>query len=98
MKINKVDSEISVSPQIAATDIADIARAGYKTIICNRPDGEGNDQPLFHEIEEAAQKAGAATPLGAEATQLYTLFNALGHEDTDFSGIVNFLRGDRKAN
>lgn len=47
--------------------------------------------------QEAAQKAGAATPLGAEATQLYALFNALGHEDTDFSGIINFLRGDRKA-
>ncbi|WP_295810471.1 3-hydroxyisobutyrate dehydrogenase [uncultured Nitratireductor sp.] len=43
--------------------------------------------------QEAAQGAGAATPLGAEATQLYALFNAMGHEDTDFSGIINFLRG-----
>ncbi|WP_048647931.1 3-hydroxyisobutyrate dehydrogenase [Nitratireductor soli] len=43
--------------------------------------------------QEAAQSAGAATPLGAEATQLYTLFNAMGHEGTDFSGIINFLRG-----
>ena len=58
MKINTVDTELSVSPQIAATDIAEIARAGFKTIVCNRPDGEGNDQPLFHEIEETAKKAG----------------------------------------
>src|SRR3954468_15420349 len=29
--------------------------------------------------QEAAQAAGAVTPLGAEATQLYALFNALGH-------------------
>ena len=43
--------------------------------------------------QEAAQGAGAATPLGAEATQLYALFNALGHAGDDFSGIINFLRG-----
>jgi 3-hydroxyisobutyrate dehydrogenase len=44
--------------------------------------------------QEAAQSAGAATPLGAEATQLYALFNAMGHGGTDFSGIIKFLRGD----
>src|SRR3954454_21990437 len=43
--------------------------------------------------QEAAQGVGAATPLGAEATQLYALFNALGHAGDDFSGIINFLRG-----
>jgi 3-hydroxyisobutyrate dehydrogenase len=44
--------------------------------------------------QEAAQSAGAVTPLGAEAAQLYALFNAMGHGGTDFSGIVRFLRGD----
>ena len=43
--------------------------------------------------QEAAQAAGAVTPLGAEATQLYALFNATGNADVDFSGIINFLRG-----
>jgi sulfide:quinone oxidoreductase len=60
MQINTVDSQISVSPQILASDVAAIAAAGFKTVICNRPDGEGNDQPLFHEIEEAARRAGLA--------------------------------------
>ena len=45
--------------------------------------------------QEAAQTAGAATPLGAEATQLYALFNAAGHGGTDFSGIIRFLRGEQ---
>ncbi|MGI6855749.1 3-hydroxyisobutyrate dehydrogenase [Mesorhizobium sp. 1B3] len=45
--------------------------------------------------QEAAQAAGAATPLGAEATQLYALFNAAGHGGTDFSGIIRFLRGEQ---
>ena len=41
----------------------------------------------------AAQAAGAATPLGAEAAQLYALFAAKGEGATDFSGIINLLRG-----
>lgn len=45
--------------------------------------------------QEAAQGAGAVTPLGAEATQLYALFAAQGLGGEDFSGIINFLRGDR---
>ena len=43
--------------------------------------------------QEAAQSAGASTPLGAGAMQLYSLFNAAGEAETDFSGIINFLRG-----
>lgn len=48
--------------------------------------------------QEAAQSAGAVTPMGAEATQLYALFNAQGHGDTDFSGIIRFLRGENDGN
>ncbi|HEY8382179.1 MAG TPA: 3-hydroxyisobutyrate dehydrogenase [Microvirga sp.] len=43
--------------------------------------------------QEAALASGASTPLGAEAAQLYALFNGAGHGDEDFSGIVNFVRG-----
>ena len=43
--------------------------------------------------QEAAAGAGAATPLGAEAAQLYALFVAAGHGGDDFSGVINFLRG-----
>jgi len=41
--------------------------------------------------QEAALASGAATPLGAEAAQLYALFNAAGHAGDDFSGIINFF-------
>ncbi|WP_298815088.1 3-hydroxyisobutyrate dehydrogenase [uncultured Roseibium sp.] len=43
--------------------------------------------------QEAANSAGAATPLGAEASSLYALYCNSGGNETDFSGIVNFLRG-----
>ncbi|WP_282608831.1 bifunctional protein tyrosine phosphatase family protein/NAD(P)/FAD-dependent oxidoreductase [Pelagibius sp. Alg239-R121] len=58
MEIKQVDCDISVSPQITAADLPEIVKSGFKSIVCNRPDGEGNDQPLFHEIEEAAKQAG----------------------------------------
>jgi 3-hydroxyisobutyrate dehydrogenase len=43
--------------------------------------------------QEAALASGAATPLGAEAAQVYALFAGAGHADEDFSGIINFVRG-----
>lgn len=42
--------------------------------------------------QDAAGEAGADTPLGAAATALYTRFAESGHEGTDFSGIINWLR------
>jgi 3-hydroxyisobutyrate dehydrogenase len=42
--------------------------------------------------QEAAETAGATTPLGAKAAELYRLFNELGNADKDFSGIINMLR------
>jgi 3-hydroxyisobutyrate dehydrogenase len=44
--------------------------------------------------QAAAQSAGATTPLGAEATQLYSLFAAKGHAGLDFSGIIRMLNGE----
>ncbi|RTL22818.1 MAG: 3-hydroxyisobutyrate dehydrogenase [Sphingomonadaceae bacterium] len=40
---------------------------------------------------QAAAEAGAATPLGAHAAQLYEAFVADGHGGTDFSGIIKTL-------
>ncbi|SDH89397.1 bifunctional protein tyrosine phosphatase family protein/NAD(P)/FAD-dependent oxidoreductase [Alloyangia pacifica] len=58
MDIRKITDDIAASAQITATDVALIAEAGYRAIICNRPDGEGADQPNFEEIEAAAKQAG----------------------------------------
>jgi 3-hydroxyisobutyrate dehydrogenase len=43
--------------------------------------------------QEAALAAGAATPLGAAAAQIYALYTGAGHGTEDFSGIINFVRG-----
>jgi 3-hydroxyisobutyrate dehydrogenase len=43
--------------------------------------------------QEAANSAGVATPLGAEAAALYRLYVGQGQAARDFSGIIQFLRG-----
>jgi len=58
MDIKPLTDRLSVSPQLAASDIAALADLGYRSIICNRPDGEGADQPAFAEIQAAATAAG----------------------------------------
>jgi len=44
--------------------------------------------------QEAASKAGAATPLGSTAEGLYALFDRLGGGGKDFSAILELLRGN----
>jgi 3-hydroxyisobutyrate dehydrogenase len=44
--------------------------------------------------QAAAAQAGVATPLGAEATALYTLFVNAGNGGLDYSGIIKLIRGD----
>lgn len=58
MDPRKISDQISVSPQITPEDVAEIVRLGFRSILCNRPDGEGPDQPTFDEIEALAKEAG----------------------------------------
>ncbi len=43
--------------------------------------------------QDAARSVDASTPLGAEASALYSLFCNAGNEQLDFSGIIKYLRG-----
>ncbi|SDW79832.1 sulfide:quinone oxidoreductase [Ruegeria halocynthiae] len=60
MGIQRISSKLSVCPQILVKDLAEVKAAGFMGIICNRPDGEGADQPRFAEIEKAANEIGLA--------------------------------------
>ena len=42
--------------------------------------------------QDAAKAAGAATPLGKHAQEIYKAFDAAGHGGVDFSGIVQHVR------
>ena len=43
--------------------------------------------------QDAAKTAGAATPLGAHAQEIYKAFDAAGNGGVDFSGIIRHVRG-----
>jgi 3-hydroxyisobutyrate dehydrogenase len=43
--------------------------------------------------QDAANAAGAATPLGRHAQEIYKAFDAAGHGGVDFSGIIQHIRG-----
>jgi sulfide:quinone oxidoreductase len=58
MQLNKITDALTVSPQITADEIPALKEAGFRAIICNRPDGEGADQPTHEEIEAAAKATG----------------------------------------
>jgi 3-hydroxyisobutyrate dehydrogenase len=47
---------------------------------------------------EAAQSAKAKTALGAHAAEIYDLFAQQGQGTSDFSGIINFVRGQSEKN
>ena len=61
MDIRKITDQVSVAPQLLPEDMAELAKQGYRSVICNRPDGEAADQPNFEEVEKAAKKAGLET-------------------------------------
>ena len=58
MDIRKLSAEFSVSPQIAALDVREIAALGFKSMICNRPDGEAIEQTASAEIADQAASCG----------------------------------------
>jgi sulfide:quinone oxidoreductase len=61
VQIQQVSDTFSVSPQLSVADVQTLAEQGIKSLICNRPDGEGADQVNVTEIETAAADAGMET-------------------------------------
>ncbi|MEO0938781.1 MAG: TIGR01244 family sulfur transferase [Pseudomonadota bacterium] len=58
MQPRKISESISVAEQIVPADLPAAAALGFRSVICNRPDGEGPDQPCFAEIAKAAEAEG----------------------------------------
>ncbi|MCC5975376.1 MAG: TIGR01244 family phosphatase [Rubellimicrobium sp.] len=69
MQIRELASDYSVSPQIAPEDLAAVAAAGFKTVLCNRPDAE-----VPPELSAAAIRA------AAEAVGLHFVENPVTHQ------------------
>lgn len=77
---------VSVAAQIRPEDIVSLATAGFRAILCNRPDGEGADQPAFEAMRRAAAEA------GLEAAYLPVASGKATEEDAAaFAGLLDRL-------
>ncbi len=83
INLTKLDEKLSVTGQISIEDLHEIANAGYKSIICNRPDFEGGaDQPTSEQLEASAKSLGIAfayqpVEMGAVSTEQGEKFKEL---------------------
>lgn len=80
--LRKVTDSFTVAPQIDESDVQAIADAGFKTIIANRPDGEGGiAQPRMGAIRTKAEALGlnfVAIPFsGAPTPDILERFGAV---------------------
>jgi len=100
--IRKIDDSVSVAPQIAPEDVADLAAAGFVAIVNNRPDGEDAGQPEGAAVRAAAEVAGLAyteipvTQAGFSHPQIDAMVQAL---DSAGGPVLAFCRsGTRSCN
>jgi uncharacterized protein (TIGR01244 family) len=60
MEYRQITDNYSVSGQITPDEIAAVKAAGFKSVICNRPDEEQPGQPSAASVGAAAKAAGLA--------------------------------------
>lgn len=58
MIIRNLTPALSVSPQIDPADVVALAASGFRSIVCNRPDGEEPGQPTAASVAAAAEVHG----------------------------------------
>ena len=76
MEYRQVTEDFAVTGQITAADVPAVKAAGFKTMICNRPDAEDGAMP--HEAIEAAAKAA-----GLEFRYIPVVSGAITPEDVE---------------
>ncbi|MER8481497.1 TIGR01244 family sulfur transferase [Mesorhizobium sp. M1322] len=60
MEYRQITEDYSVAGQIQPDEVAAIKAAGFKSVICNRPDDEQPGQPSADSVKAAVEAAGLA--------------------------------------
>ena len=58
MNVRKIDDTFSVTDQITTEQVKAVSAAGFKSIVCARPDNEEYGQPSFDDVARAAEAEG----------------------------------------
>lgn len=87
LPIHPLTATFAVAPQLQPEDMQAVADVGYKSVIINRPDGEGGEaQPTSEVVMAAAAAAGLAVAYQPVVS------GAITYEDVErFKGLLNTL-------
>lgn len=99
MTIRKIDDSFAQSPQIQPDDVRLIAEAGYRGIVCARPDDEDAGQPLFADIAEVAERFGLKAfhiPVSGQLTEGQLIRFEQAKSETD-GPILGYCRSGARA-
>lgn len=99
MAIQKIDDQFAQSPQIHPDDVRLIAEAGYKGIVCARPDDEDPGQPSFGKIAELAERHGLKAfhiPVVGRLTEGQLIRFVQARAETD-GAILGYCRSGGRA-
>lgn len=58
VRVSRIDDQFSVTGQITPDQIPAVSAAGFRSIVCARPDNEEGGQPSFDLVAREAEKHG----------------------------------------
>ena len=58
MEFRRIADGYAVSAQIQPGDVEGLSQAGFRSIVCHRPDNEDPGQPSVESVRAAAERAG----------------------------------------
>ncbi len=100
LSFNVLDDKVQVYGQITPDQVGKIAALGFKAIICNRPDGEADDQPDYDDIEAEAARYGLAfkyIPYSNGALTPKLLANVKNTIDATDGPVLMYCRSGRRS-
>lgn len=87
-KMKKINEELYVGSQISESDVQLLKEHGIKTIVCNRPDNEGQGQTNIDAIRNEANNHGLSVE--------YIPFAPLRLSMEDIKNFADLLKNDKK--
>ena len=87
-KMKKINEELYVGSQISESDVQLLKEHGIKTIVCNRPDNEGQGQTNIDAIRNEANNHGLSVE--------YIPFAPLRLSMEDIKNFADHLKSDKK--
>lgn len=89
MSWTQLSENFWASPQISEAEVSKAKEEGFEVIVCNRPDGESDDQPTHDMIQRAADESGLE--------YVYLPMKDLNFTADQVSALKDVLATDRKV-